>query len=109
MDAEQPFVDGAAKAAASTTASTAPSTAASEGNGQAPEVKPATEEGGEPPAADGEAKAAPVEEAKAKPRGRGRPRTRAKAGNGAAAVEGDAEGAVTPASGEPCKAGESSS
>jgi hypothetical protein len=105
MDAEQPFVDGAAKAAAST----APSTAPSEGNGQAPEAKPATVEDGEPPAADGEAKAAPVEEAKPKPRGRGRPRTRAKAGNGAAAVEGDAEGAVTPASGEPCKAGESSS
>jgi len=101
MDAEQPFVDGAAKAAAST--------AASEGNGQAPEAKPGTEEGDEPSVADGEAKAAPVKEAKAKPRGRGRPRTRAKAGNGAAAVEGDAEGAVTPASGEPCKAGEPSS
>ncbi len=121
MDAEQPFVDGAAKAAASPAASpaassapspapsTAPSTAASDGNGQAPEANPATEEDGEPPVADGEAKAALVEEAKAKPRGRGRPRTRAKAGNGAAAVEGDAEGAVTPASGEPCKAGESSS
>jgi hypothetical protein len=109
MDAEQPFVDGAAKAAASIAASTAASTAASEGNGQAPKAKPATEEDGEPPVADGDAKTAPVEEAKAKPRGRGRPRTRAKAGNGAAAVDGEAEGAVTPASGEPCKAGESSS
>ncbi len=105
MDAEQPFVDGAAKAAASTAASPA----ASEGNGQAPEANPATEEDGEPPVADGEAKAALVKEAKAKPRGRGRPRTRAKAGNGAAAVEGDAEGAVTPASSTPCKAGEPTS
>jgi hypothetical protein len=117
MDAEQPFVDGAAKAAASPAASPAassapspaPSTAASDGNGQAPEANPATEEDGEPPVADGEAKAALVEEAKAKPRGRGRPRTRAKAGNGAAAVEGDAEGAVTPASSAPRKAGEPTS
>ena len=41
MDAEQPFVDGAAKAAASAAASTAASTPASEGHGQAPEAKPA--------------------------------------------------------------------
>jgi hypothetical protein len=113
MDAEQPFVDGAAKAAASTAASPAASTAASpaasEGNGQAPEANPATQEDGEPPVADGEAKSALVKETKAKPRGRGRPRTRAKAGNGAAAVEGDAEGAVKPASSEPRKAGEPTS
>jgi hypothetical protein len=113
-DAEQPFVEGGAKTAESTAASTAASTGASEGNGQAPEAGPATkpgsEEDGEPPAVDGDgaAEAAPAAEAKAKPRGRGRPRARAKAGNGAA-TEGDAEGAVTPASGEPCKAGEPSS
>ena len=115
-DAEQPFVEGAAKAeesaAASTTTSTEASSGASagnsEGNGQAPEAKPETEEDGELPVDEVEAKAAPAAEAKAKPRGRGRPRTRAKAGNGAAA-EGDAEGAATPAKSQPCKAGEPTS
>ena len=119
-DAEQPFVEDSAKAeesaAASTTTSTGASSGASagasagnsEGNGQAPEAKPETEEDGELPVDEVEAKAAPAAEAKAKPRGRGRPRTRAKAGNGAAA-EGDAEGAATPAKSQPCKAGEPTS
>lgn len=107
MDAEQPFVDGAAKSGSSTPAAPA----AAEGNGQAPETEsasvPASDSDGEPPT-DGDAtKAAPAEVAKAKPRGRGRPRTRAKASNGASA-KGDADGSVEQASDEPGKAGEQS-
>jgi hypothetical protein len=67
MDAEQPFVDGAAKSGSSTPAAPA----AAEGNGQAPETEsasvPASDSDGEPPT-DGDAtKAAPAEVATPNP------------------------------------------
>ena len=116
-DAEQPFVEGGAKAAAG-------------GNGQAPETRPASAESsvdspaespGESPAGaaqapvvDGDGTAAPAPEAKAKPRSRGRPRTRAKAGNGAAASDradgaDGADGKAGAAKRQPSEAGEPSS